>query len=278
MARALAPTDLDLRLLPRPQSADLGGLGAYAVELEAPVFPVALPPGDAMAGRGQVGAGAGRGRGHDEGLARSFEMDVERALVAGEAQHAARARHVHSEVARVGPTRVEANGPERAMVPDAIPRPRARDAGRAETLDHGQVLAGEDRGHRLSSRPLVDDTQRGQRSHALPRVEVVVDVDGADPARALRALERLHDVTKAIEGPRPEIRVEVLVGRRGVALPVPPDRAPEGGEFRVRRPLAIEHGIAAVDVRQAEPLHEGEGLLAHPRRPRPLEEPDTLAA
>src|SRR3989442_15933985 len=160
MARALAPTDLDLRLLPRPQSADLGGLGAYAVELEAPVFPVALPPGDAMAGRGQVGAGAGRGRGHDEGLARSFEMDVERALVAGEAQHAARARHVHRPVARVESTRVEStrvesNGPERAMVPHAVPRPRARDAGRAETLDHGQVLAGEDRGQRLSSRPVV---------------------------------------------------------------------------------------------------------------------------
>src|SRR5882672_4175240 len=219
MARALPSADLDLYLLSRPQSPDLGGLGAYAFELETEVFPLAVPAGDAMAGRGQVGARAGRGRGHDEGLARTFEMDVERALVAGEAQHAARACHVHSEVARVRPTRVEPtrvepNSPERAMVPDAIPRPRARDAGRAETLDHGQVLAGEDRGHRLSSRPLVDDTQRGQRSHALPRVEVVVDVDGADPARALRALERLHDVAKAIEGPRPEIRVEVLVGRR----------------------------------------------------------------
>src|SRR2546430_1377767 len=156
MARALAPTDLDLRLLPRPQSADLGGLGAYAVELEAPVFPVALPPGDAMAGR-------------------------------------------------------------------------------------------------------------GQRSHALPRVEVVIDVDGAAPARALRALERLHDVAKPVEGPRPQIRIEVLVGRRRVALPVPPDRAPEGGDLRVRRPLAIEHGIAAVDVRQPEPLDECEGLLGHPR-------------
>src|SRR5882724_2064452 len=191
MARALASADLDLHLLPRPQSPDLDGLGAYAFELETEVFPLAVPAGDAMAGRGQVGAGAGRGRGHDEGLARTFEMDVERALVASEAQHAARARHVHSEVARVRPTRVEPtrveptrvepNSPERAMVPDAIPRPRARDAGRAETLDHGQVLAGEDRGHRLSSRPLVDDTQRGQRGHTLPRVEVVVDVDGADP-------------------------------------------------------------------------------------------------
>src|SRR5439155_7364046 len=162
MARALAPADLDPPFLPRPQSPDLGGLGAYAFELEAPVFSLALPPGDAMAGPRQVGAGARRGRGHDEGLAGSFEMDIERALVAGEAQHAARARHVHRPVARVEParveptrvesTRVESNGPERAMVPHAVPRPRARDAGRAETLDHGQVLAGEDRGHRLSSR------------------------------------------------------------------------------------------------------------------------------
>src|SRR6267142_447178 len=94
MARALPSADLDLYLLSRPQSPDLGGLGAYAFELETEVFPVAVPAGDAMAGRGQVGARAGRGRGHDEGLARTFEMDVERALVAGEAQHAARARHV----------------------------------------------------------------------------------------------------------------------------------------------------------------------------------------
>src|SRR2546428_1459432 len=138
MARALAPADLDLPFLPRPQSPDLGGLGAYPVELEAPVFSLALPPGDAMAGPRQVGAVGRSGRGHDEGLAGSFEMDIERALVAAEPQHAARARHVHRPMARVEPTRVEPNGPERAMVPHAVPCPRARDAGRAETLDHGQ--------------------------------------------------------------------------------------------------------------------------------------------
>ena len=153
----------------------------------------------------------------------------------------------------------------------------ARDAGGAEALHDRQVLAGEEPRERLPPDPLVHVAQRDQRGHALGRIEVVVEVDRRDATRLLGVLERLDHVAIAVEGPGPQVGVEILVRGRGVGLPLPAHLAHQRRDPRVARPVAVAHGVAAVDVGHPQAREYGDRVLAHPRRPGPLEEPHPLA-
>ncbi len=233
---------------------------------------LALPRGDPVARLHQVRA---RGRPlalHDDRRAGAGQVHVERALMVQVAEHAARAGQIE-----VGARVVEAHRAEGAVVPDPPALRGAGDAGGPEAVNDPDVLAGEQAGQRLAQHPLVHVVERGDRGDALARVVVVVQVHRRHAPRLLGVLERLDHVPEAVEWPGPEPRVEVLVRGRGVGLPVLAHLAHQGRDPRVARPLAVPHGVAAVDVRHPEPIEDGDRLLAHPRRSGPLEEAHALA-
>ncbi|MNL03540.1 hypothetical protein D3C87_1240810 [compost metagenome] len=97
---------------------------------------------------------------------------------------------------------------------------------------------------------------------------MVVDVDGRHAAGRFSELEEVARGELAVEGTGPEVAEEVLVGGAGVDLEVGPDLAAERREVGVGRREAVEDGVSAVHVGDAErgrALQEGLGGIGAPR-------------
>ncbi len=96
--------------------------------------------------------------------------------------------------------------------------------------------------------PVVDVAQGLHGGELLPAEEVVVDVDGHEPAGAPGAAHGLDDVAEAEEGARPLVGQDVVVGLPGVDLDGPVQGHVQGGDGEQGVGVGVVERVPAVHV------------------------------
>ena len=145
-----------------------------------------------------------------------------------------------------------------------------------EILHFLRKFIGVNRVQRLAQRPvvgLVDGLERGRFGRG---IAMVVNPHRLDAPGRAGHFKRFNDPLEAVERPRPQVGVDVFVGRRGVDLQVRPLAQAQGANGREAGIEFADEGVPAVEVEQPGAGGDGQGCLARRRVARPLQQLDRL--
>ena len=215
------------------------------------------PPGSkAGIGVAQIGKGRSIGREAKLGLA-CGKVGIAPAGPFTPSGHVAAHSHIH-----------RAERPGKTQLPEIAGAAQQESFGRSchdqvlEIQHLSDVVGGVDIHHRLRQRPVVHFVERRQRGALAGGIDVIVDVDRLQPARAFGHLKGFNNPLEAVVRPPPVVGIDVLVLVGCVHLEIAALVLAQRRHCREAGIAAGNQRLAAVHVQEAAVVGEFQGPAA----------------
>jgi hypothetical protein len=197
-------------------------------------------------------------------------MDIEAVPVMDEPQDPPGGLEIHVPLLLVEPDRPA--GPRVLDLPAAVRGPG--DLRLHESLQKFHVGGRGDGVEGLLLDPPVDGMEGVAGRLPLDQVEMVVQIDGADPLGQAGPLERLDHAPERPEVPGPGPRVEEFRGGPGVVLHPPADRKEGRRDLAVRGMGRVEKGVVHIQVPDPHGVEDLDRPFRRVPAAAPEEDPD----